>query len=287
MSNIINCNYTAASLYDFVLSVQRKEPIVQCITNFVTVNDCANILLAIGASPTMSQSPLDADDVVERVDALVCNLGALDKLEVMKLAGRRANEVGKPSVLDPIGAGGSLKRRALISELVSEVSFDVIRGNASEIRALAFGAQEATGGVDVLAKDKITDKNLSEYVKMIKSASERLGAVVVITGETDLVSDGKNVAAIRNGCSTMSKITGSGCMLTALTGAFCGASGGDFFGAACAATAVMGIAGELADVRRTENGTGNATFRNDLIDAVFNLTEEQFKERIKYEIFKG
>lgn len=264
--------------------VRERRPLVQCITNFVTVNDCANMILAAGGSPTMAEHPLEAAEAIEKASALVCNMGAIDKSESMILAGQRANQLGKPVILDPVGAGGTRLRRETVKRLIDNVHFTVIRGNASEIRYLA--GQNASGsGVDVSTLDEITEENLSSAVSMAEELSRRLQTVIAISGKIDVVTDGTRTCIIRNGCATMARITGSGCMLTALMGAFCG-SWEDPFAAACAAMAVMGVSGELAEARRIRNGTGNATFRNDLTDAVFNLTAEQLTQGANYEIYK-
>ena len=142
-----------------LVQVRQKKPLVQCITNFVTVNDCANILLASGGSPTMASHPLEAPEAVAGVQALVCNMGAIDKIDSMILAGKAANRLGKPVVLDPVGAGGTQLRREAVKRLLEEVRFTVIRGNASEIRYLA--GHKCTGsGVDVSSLDEITGTNL-------------------------------------------------------------------------------------------------------------------------------
>ena len=267
-----------------LVQVRQKKPLVQCITNFVTVNDCANILLASGGSPTMASHPLEAEEAVAGVQALVCNMGAIDKIDSMILAGKAANRLGKPVVLDPVGAGGTQLRREAVKRLLEEVHFAVIRGNASEIRYLA--GHKCTGsGVDVSRLDEITEDNLDVAVAMAEELAEKLHTVIAISGKIDVISDGKQSCVLRNGCATMARITGSGCMLTALIGAFCGACE-DPFSATCTAMAAMGISGEIADTKRLRNGTGNATFRNDLIDAVFNLTQEQLKQGVRYEIYK-
>lgn len=265
--------------------VQEKSPLVQCITNFVTVNDCANIILAAGGSPSMSQDVREVEESVCHASALVCNMGAIDFVDSMVLAGKRANELGKPVVLDPVAAGGTQLRRDLSQRLMHEVHFSVIRGNASEIRFLA--GQQATGsGVDVSAVDVITEENLEQAVKLARGLARQLSSVIAISGVLDVVTDGVETVVLRNGCATMARITGSGCMLTSLIGAFCGVAPEDPFAAAVSAMAAMGIAGELAEKKRLERGTGNATFRTDLIDAVFNLTEETFREGIRYEVYK-
>lgn len=265
-------------------AVRKQKPLVQCITNNVTVNDCANIILASGGSPTMASHPLEAAEAVRNVQALVCNMGAIEKVDSMVLAGREANRLGKPVILDPVGAGGTQLRRDTIQRLLAEVHFTVIRGNASEIRYLA-GQQTIGSGVDVSDLDEIKEENLSAAVSMAADLAEKLGTVIAISGKIDVISNGKETCVLRGGCATMARITGSGCMLTSLIGAFCGACENSF-AAACSATAAMGISGEIAEQKRLRNGTGNATFRNDLIDAVFNLTEDQMKEGVRYEIYK-
>ena len=262
--------------------VRARKPLVQCITNFVTVNDCANIILASGGSPTMAEHPLEVEEAVSGVQALVCNMGAVDKAESMILAGRMANCLGIPVILDPVGAGGTQLRRDTVKRLLEAVHFTVIRGNASEIRYLA-GQESIGSGVDVRAADEITQENLPASVSMAEKLAQTLGTVIAVSGKIDIVTDGRRTCILRNGCAAMARITGSGCMLTALLGAFCG-SRDDAFSAACAAMAAMGVSGELAEERRLRNGTGNATFRNDLIDAVFNLTPEQLTQGVRYEI---
>ena len=263
--------------------VRQKKPLVQCITNFVTVNDCANIILAAGGSPTMASHPLEVEEAVCGVQALVCNMGAIDKVDSMILAGKAANRLGIPVVLDPVGAGGTQLRRDAVKRLLDEVHFAVIRGNASEIRYLA-GQRSAGSGVDVSDVDEITERNLESAVSMAAELAERLETVIAVSGKIDVISDGKESCVLYNGCATMARITGSGCMLTALIGAFCGGNR-EPFSAVCSAVAAMGICGEIAEEKRIRNGTGNATFRTDLIDAVFNLTEEQLEEGVRYEIY--
>lgn len=273
-------------LYEILVRVRAAQPLVQCITNFVTVNDCANILLAAGASPTMAEDIREVEEAVAGADALVCNLGAVDKTDAMIAAGQRANALGKPVVFDPVAAGGTSLRRRMSARLLETVRFAAIRGNASEIRGLA---QSGTGGsgVDVSALDVITRENLAQTLPVLRGLAERTGAVIAVSGALDVVTDGKRTALIENGCPTMARITGSGCMLTTLLGAFCAAAPEDPFAAVCAGMAAMGVCGELAEARRLQNGTGNATFRTDLIDAVFNLTEEELKARMRYEIYEG
>lgn len=267
-------------------AVRTRAPLVQCITNFVTVNDCANILLAAGASPTMAHDIREVEESVAGVQALVLNMGAIEDADAMVLAGKRANTLGIPVVLDPVAAGVTALRREVAARLLREVRIAVIRGNASEIRAMASG-EIGGSGVDVAAVDAVTEDNLPQAVAMAQTLARRTGGVVAISGPIDVIADGEHAALLRNGCATMSRITGSGCMVTTLAGAFCGALPEEPFRAACAALATMGICGEVAEARRLQNGTGNATFRTDLIDAVFNLTEEQLTKGARYEVYEG
>ena len=266
--------------------VRQQAPLVQCITNFVTVNDCANIVLAAGGSPSMADDLREAAEAVRGAAALVCNLGAIAAVDAMLAAGKAANDLGKPVVLDPVAAGNTALRRKESSRLLAGVKFAAIRGNASEIRALARG--ELTGsGVDVSGEDAVSDATLPRTVETARLLAKQTGAVVAVSGPIDVVTDGEQAILLRNGCATMARITGSGCMLTSMLGAFCGADSEHPFDATCAAIAAMGVAGDLAEERRLRNGTGNATFRTDLIDAIFNLTEEQLNGRVRYEVYEG
>ena len=244
--------------------VRDTAPLVQCITNFVTVNDCANIILAAGGSPSMADDIREAAESAAGADALVCNLGAIGK----------------------VAAGGTALRRQESARLLEHVHFAAIRGNASEIRALALREQVGRG-VDVGQGDVVSADTLSRTVETARLLARQTGAVAAVSGPMDVVTDGSRTVILRNGCATMARITGSGCMLTSMMGAFCGAMPEDPFTAACAAMAAMGVAGEIAEARRLEHGTGNATFRNDLIDAIFNLTEEQLEKGVRYEIYQG
>lgn len=267
-------------------AVRTRAPLVHCITNIVTVNDCANILLAAGASPTMAYDIREVEESVAGAQALVLNMGAIEDADAMVLAGKRANALGIPVVLDPVAAGVTALRREVAERLLRELHIAVIRGNASEIRAMAL-CESGGSGVDVAAVDAITEKSLPQAVALAQTLARRTGGAVAISGPIDVIADSTHAALLRNGCATMSRITGSGCMVTTLAGAFCGALPDEPFRAACAALAVMGVCGELADAQRIQNSTGNASFRTDLIDAAFNLTEEQLTKGVRYEIYQG
>jgi len=260
-------------LKQIVAHTREVRPLIHTITNNVTVNDCANIILAAYGAPTMAQDEREVEEITALSQALVLNLGALRAQEAMLLAGKKANALGHPVVMDPVAAGASFLRGETSRRLLHEVQMAVIRGNASEIRALAVGS-ETTQGVEVNAIDKVTEENLDSAVSMVRAFSRRTGAAVVLTGEIDLISDGRRTAVVRGGCEMMSRITGAGCMLTALTAAYCGANPERIFESAVAAAGVMDVCGELAYRRVREAMEGTASFRTRLIDAVSLLTDD-------------
>lgn len=266
--------------------VRERKPLVQCITNIVTVNDCANIILAAGGTPSMASDPREAAEAVESAQALVCNLGAVDHVSSMVSAGRRANALGIPVILDPVGVGGTRLRRDAVNWLLQQVQFTAIRGNATEIRFLAGQQGTKKSGVDAAASDQLLAENLPETVPLLATLSNRTGAVIAMSGPTDIITDGHKTVLLKNGCATMARITGSGCMVTSLLGVFCGATPHKGLLPVCAAAAVMGLAGEKAEKKRLKNGTGNATFRTDLIDAVFTMTEEDLAKGANYALYE-
>ena len=215
------------------------------------------------------------------------NMGAVEDAEAMVAAGLAAGRAGRPIVLDPVAAGASALRREISARLLKELRLTVIRGNISEIRYLALGAAASAKGVDAAAADLVCEETLAQAAGMARALAARSGAVIVISGEIDIVANPERAWIIRGGSPTMARITGSGCMLTALIGAFCGANPERPFEAAAAAVSAMNAAGELAEKRRQSLGTGTATFRNDLIDAVSRLTAEQLIGGIRLEQYSA
>ena len=274
--NLLGNAYEGSLMEPFVLSAALKNvrattPLVHCITNYVTVNDCANALLACGGSPIMSDEPLDVEDIQTICGGLVLNIGTLNEHTIagMHAAGKRATELRHPIVLDPVGAGASTLRTKTASELLDAYDIAVIRGNMSEMKALA-GAAATTRGVDVNPDDAVTEDNLAESAAFAKALAAKTGAVVAITGAIDLVADAERAYAIRNGSPIMGKITGTGCMLTCVTAAYAVANRDRLLEAVVAAVAGSGVAGEMAEARM-QPVDGNASFRNYLIDAYFNI----------------
>lgn len=255
-------------------NVRTSTPLVHCITNYVTVNDCANALLACGGSPIMSDEPKDVADIQTICGGLVLNIGTLNEQTIagMHVAGKRATELGHPIVLDPVGAGASALRTQTASELLDNYDVAVIRGNMSEMKALA-GAAATTRGVDVNPDDAVTDENLAESAAFAKALAAKTGAIVAITGAIDLVADPERAVAIRNGSPIMGKITGTGCMLSCVTAAYAVANPNAQLEAVVAAVAGSGVAGEMA-LARMQPVDGNASFRTYLIDALYNMNGE-------------
>lgn len=271
-------------LETILTNVREKTPLVHNITNYVTVNDCANILLACGGSPIMSDDREDVEDITSICGGLNINIGTLNQNTIpsMFLAGKRSNALGHPVLLDPVGAGASRLRTKTAADLIDQVQFTVIRGNISEIKALAQGSA-STKGVDADQADQVNDANLDSVIAFAKAFALRTGSVIAITGATDLITDGNRVCRITNGHPMMSRITGSGCMLSAMTTAYVVANPDRPFEAVCAAVIAMGLCGELAH-RRLGDLDGNSTYRNYLIDAVYHLTPGQLREGAKYEM---
>ena len=194
-------------------NVRDKKPLVHNITNYVTVNDCANITLAIGASPIMADDIDEVEDIVSICNGLNINIGTLNKrtIESMIAAGKKANELNKPVILDPVGAG----------------------------------------------------------------------AIIVVTGAIDIICDGEKAYAVKNGRSEMSSITGTGCQLSSMLGAFISANTDNVLGAALSAVCRIGLAGEIAYERMTKPD-GNSSYRNYIIDAVYNMSAEKLDKGAKY-----
>ena len=259
------------------------RPMVHSITNNVTINDCANIILAAGGTAIMAQDEREAAEITAHSDALVLNMGALRAQEAMLLAAREAKRLGHPVVLDPVAAGASRLRSEMCSRLLADGLVSVIRGNASEIRALAAGEEHAAG-VEASVLDRVTEENLTESAAWLAAFGRKTNTVVLLSGAIDLITDGTRTAALRGGSALMSRITGAGCMLTSLTAAYCGANPNTLFEAAVTASGVMKVCGTLAERRVREEMEGTASFRTRLIDAVSLLTAEQLAEGLRIQL---
>ena len=223
-------------------NVRKNTTLVHNITNYVTVNDCANILLACGASPIMADDSEEVEDITSICSALNINIGTLNKNTIpsMFLAGKKANELKHPIILDPVGAGASRLRTETAQKLIDEIKFT-------------------------------------------KEFAKRTGAIIAITGVIDIVADDEKAYVLRNGNTMMGKITGSGCMLTAMTAAYIAANKDNELEAVAASVCAMGVCGEIAYARLTKDD-GNSSYRNYIIDAVYRLDGETLERYAKYEI---
>ncbi len=263
-------------------NVREKSPLIHNITNYVTVNDVANVLLACGGSPIMADEPDDAVEITQICNGLNINIGTLNSRTITSMfkAGLKASELGHVLLLDPVGAGASALRTNTAIRLMKEIKFDVIRGNASEIKTLALGSG-TTHGVDADKADSVSDKNLSFMIDFVKNFAKSSNSIIALTGAIDLVSDSSKCYVIRNGRPEMGKITGTGCQLSGMMTAFIAANLDNKLESAAASVALMGLAGELA----FKDGLGNSSYRNNIIDEIYNMTGEKLDKGAKYEIF--
>jgi len=250
--------------------VWHQRPLVHAITNWVTAGDVANVLYAIKARPVMAVAEEEVTDVVSKADALVLNLGTLtpERVASMIVAGRRAQARGIPIVLDPVGAGLSHFRMATLNRLLSELTLSVIKGNQAEIGILA-GAGGELRGVDVVTGPENPQTAAKELAKRTK-------AIVVVTGERDLVLDEGRRVVLDNGHPLMSYMTGTGCMLAAMIAAFV-ACEKDVFVATVAAVAGFGVAGE----RAAKKSIGPGTFKVAFLDSLYSLTPKQMASGVR------
>lgn len=255
-----------------LLRLRGEAPLVHNITNYVVMNTTANALLAIGASPVMAHAPQEVEEMVGLARALVLNIGTLSEawIDAMLLAGRAARARGIPIVLDPVGAGATSYRTTTARRLLAELSPTIVRGNASEIRALVSDLAKTRGVDSVHASEESLDA--------AQALSEAHGCVVSVSGATDIIVSGRSFARVQNGAPIMTRVTGMGCTASALTGAFAAVASSPFF-AAVQAMATLGVAGELA----AERSVGPGSFQVQLFDALSELAADQLERRARVE----
>lgn len=263
----------------FILSsikkVRTKKPLIHHITNYVTVNDCANITLAIGASPIMADDRNEVAEIIEHSNALVINIGTLNERTIPSMisAGKAANKKEIPVILDPVGVGVSSLRNETVKKLLNEIRFTVIKGNRSEIRFLA-GITSNTNGVDASTEDL---KKETETQQVAKKMAKKYQCIIAITGEVDIVTNGNQMILIENGCEKMSHITGTGCMSASLIAAFCACQSTQPLYSTAVALLSMGIAGEQAT--NETNNYGTSSLRTVIIDKISLLKAETLIEK--------
>ena len=269
--------------------LKNKNPLTHCITNFVTVNDCANAVLAIGASPIMSEDIEEVAEVVSIADALVINIGKLsyEQVEAMKVSSAQANKINTPVILDPVGVGISQLRNKVTLELIENYKLTAIRGNITEIKTIAkltgiISESNTAKGVDVSESDIITKDNLNENAKIISKLAANLDTVILASGPIDILSDGETTIAIDNGDEMMPQITGSGCMLSSIVGSCIGATN-PLEGTLLAAL-LMTIACEKARAKVDNENAGTGSFRAYLIDYLYKLDSQTLINKSNIEI---
>ena len=261
---------TANTLWNDIQKIRAEAPLVHNITNYVVMNTTANALLSIGASPVMAHAIEEVEEMVGIARALVINIGTLSAswIASMLKAARAAKKQGIPIILDPVGAGATRLRTETAHTLLLEAPPAIIRGNASEIRALSY-AEGATKGVD---SKHGTEEALEASVEL----SKRYQCAVSVSGAVDVIVQGEKIIRVFNGHPLMPKVTGLGCTASALTGAFAAVNSSAFL-AAAHAMAVMGIAGEIS----AEQSKGPGTLQLHFLDALHQLTESEIQKRLK------
>ncbi|MDP8012393.1 MAG: hydroxyethylthiazole kinase [Thermoplasmata archaeon] len=250
--------------YPDLKKIREIKPLIHHITNYVVMNDSANITLAIGASPIMAHAEEELEDLISIAGSLYINVGTLDRawINSMLKAGKIAEKYNKPVLLDPVGMGASRLRNETVQLFLESFKIHVLKGNGGEMLSL-YGIKGGTKGVDSL-KDASID--------VAVSISEKYDTTAVITGKTDYISDGKRIAEVRNGTDMFQKITGSGCMLGSVISSFL-AVNSDTFISSIEGLVTFEIAGELAE--KKSNGPGS--FKEKLIDEIFNFEEYDYK----------
>jgi hydroxyethylthiazole kinase len=255
---------------DLFARVRKNRPLVHHITNYVTVNDCANITLCAGGAPVMADASEEAAEMAAIASSLVLNIGTLNaaQIESMMLAGRMANERRIPVILDPVGAGATRFRTETVKRLLDKLEVTVLKGNAAEIGVVA-GVKAVVRGVD-------SHGVAGDPVMIAGGLAKTLGLTVAVSGATDVVTDGRHTLLVENGHSLMGSISGTGCMAASVTGVFCAVSD-DPVTATAAALAAFGLAGEKAAAA----ARGPLSFKTALFDELANLTLQDFTAGIR------
>ena len=269
--------------------IREKNALTHCITNSVTINDCANAVLAIGGSPFMAEDAEELEEVVTIADVLVINIGKLSKeqIESMHISSKTANKTNTPIILDPVGVGVTELRNKTTMDLINDYDITSIRGNITEIKAIAklagvLDESNTAKGVDVNIDDIITEENLKDNGELICELASKLNTTILASGPIDILSDGNLTVAIDNGDDMMPLITGSGCMLSSIVGSCIG--GSNPFDGSLVAILAMNIAGERARAKVDEKDEGTGSFRTYLIDYLYKTDSETLTEKANIKI---
>ncbi|MDY3361344.1 MAG: hydroxyethylthiazole kinase [Clostridium celatum] len=270
-------------MYELINKVKEINPLVLHYTNEVTINDCANVTLALGASPLMSYSDEEVQEIVSVANSIVINIGTMNssRLNLFVEAGKAANKFNKPVILDPVGVFATKTRSDFTNKLLNEIKFDVVKGNISEIKFI--------GGLDVRGKGVDSFDDNEDNSEVVKRVANKLGSIIVATGKVDYISDGESVIKIKNGTVKLKNITGTGCMTGSLIGSYLGAydtlvnSKEEITISKLEAVAMgvltMGVSGELADI----NNIAIGSFKEKLMNNVYEMNVDKLKEYARFE----
>ena len=270
-------------MYELINKVKEINPLVLHYTNEVTINDCANVTLALGASPLMSYSDEEVQEIVSVANSILINIGTMNssRLNLFVEAGKAANKFNKPVILDPVGVFATKTRSDFTNKLLNEIKFDVVKGNISEIKFI--------GGLDVRGKGVDSFDDDEDNSEVVKRVANKLGSIIVATGKVDYISDGESVIKIKNGTVKLKSITGTGCMTGSLIGSYLGAydtlvnSKEEITISKLEAVAMgvltMGVSGELADI----NNIAIGSFKEKLMNNVYEMNVDKLKEYARFE----
>ena len=263
----------------YLAEIKNSNRVIHCITNSVSINDVANVILALGASPIMADSPAEVAEVTSIAGALLLNLGMPSelKLSAMLKAGKTAKTIGIPILFDPVGAGISTLRNEAARKILEETSPTVIRGNFSEISFLFTGLRNVHG---VDSKKSGGGKAIQEVSALAEAAANRYGCILVLTGETDIVTDGDRTFIVRGGSDMMRSVTGTGDMLDGVIAAFLSVGEYDPLTAVHRAVCAMAIAGASAEETTRQHKTGIGSFRTALMDAFWTMDDEGLNQAL-------
>ncbi|MGL4798466.1 MAG: hydroxyethylthiazole kinase [Cellulosilyticaceae bacterium] len=270
--------YDIEKLIHIKEKVMREEPLIHGLTHPITMNDCANVILAVGGRPIMAEHPKEVREITQSAKALVVNLGNISesRMTSMMLSGNVTKEADIPCIIDCVGVACSDLRLTFAKQFVEVCQPQVIKGNMSEIKAMA-GVATNTQGIDVAKEDRGTKETIGEHLRIVRSLAKAYGTVVVATGKLDIISDGERTYIIENGCEALTKITGTGCMVGMLIGTFISQKA--VVEGALLGTLMMGLSGELAqDIK------GVGSFKVAVFDYLSTLDGETLLQKAKVKV---
>ncbi len=272
---MIEKKFALSKLIEIKNNVIQGKPLIHCITNHITINDCANVVLAVGGKPIMAEHCDEVFDITSSAKSLAVNLGNIsdNRMKSIMISGIRAREEGIPSIIDIVGVSCSKLRLDFALEFIDRCKPSVIKGNMSEIKAI-YGLNTRSKGIDVSDDDITTEDTIKNNIDIVRRLAIKTNSVVVATGAIDIISDGYEIYVIENGCEELSKITGTGCMLNVLISTFI--SNKDIINGAILGTVIMGISGELS-----KNARGTGSFKIELLDNISSIKSEDILENIK------